>query len=73
MVSKNQHNSVAQAVRAAGGQVAAARQLGCTQQNVSSWVCRGFAPLERAKQLEELTGVPVRTLVNPKFAAMGGL
>lgn len=57
---------IAGAVERAGTQAALAAKLGVTQQAVSDWERRGWVPLMRAAEIEHLTGVPRRTLVNPR-------
>lgn len=56
------------AVEAAKGQVKLAEALGVTQQSVSKWVRRGWAPVQRAAEIEHLTGVPRVRLVKPQLA-----
>ena len=55
------------AVYAAGSQAKLADLLGCSQQNVSSWLRRGYAPPERVVEIEQATGVDRVLLVNPKL------
>jgi DNA-binding transcriptional regulator YdaS (Cro superfamily) len=57
---------IEQAINAAGSQYALAAMLGCTQQNVSFWKGQGYAPLARAVEIEQCTGVPRSKLINPK-------
>lgn len=56
------------AIEAAGGQVKMAEALGVTQQAVSIWLQRGFAPLKRLVEIEAMFGVPRSKLINPRFA-----
>lgn len=56
-----------EAVYRTGSQTALAERLGCTSQNVSHWVLRGWAPLERAIQIEEALGIPRRRLIDPEL------
>jgi hypothetical protein len=59
---------IEQAIDVAGGQVKLAEALGVTQQAVSIWLQRGFAPLKRIVEIETLFGVPRSRLINPRFA-----
>ena len=54
------------AVEAAGGQHALARMCGVTQPTVYGWLERGYAPTSRVIEIEALTGVPRKDLVNPR-------
>lgn len=54
-------------VHIAGGQAALARQLGVSQQAVSKWVQRGFAPVNRVVEIEAQFGVPRHRLIDPKL------
>lgn len=62
----NEPTGIEQAISAAGSQDALAEMLGCTQQNVSFWKGQGYAPLSRAVEIEQHTGVPRTKLINPK-------
>lgn len=57
-------------VRLAGSQEAVAKTCGVTQQAVSVWVARGYAPLARAIELEAQYGVDRRQLVDPKIVGL---
>lgn len=57
------------AVEAAGTQDAMAQELGVTQQSISVWLKQGFAPIERAREIEMHYGVPRAKLVSPKVLA----
>jgi DNA-binding transcriptional regulator YdaS (Cro superfamily) len=50
-------NAVERAAKAAGGQSALARVLGCTPQNVQRWCASGRVPAERVLSVERATGV----------------
>lgn len=58
------------AVEVAGGQSALAKLLGCTQQNVSFWSKRGYAPNLRAVEIEQHTGVPRLRLIDPRVGLL---
>lgn len=60
-------SGIDEAVYRAKSQTALAEMLGCTSQNVSCWVVRGWAPLERAIQIEKLMGIPRRRLIDPEL------
>lgn len=64
---KTKQTAIARAIAKLGGQVLAARMLGVTQQAVSTWVRQGWAPVLRAMELEKLTGIRRRLLVNPRL------
>jgi hypothetical protein len=53
-----------------GGQVWLAHRLGVTQQAVSLWSRRGWVPTNRADEIQQLTGVPARELMNPRLVKM---
>lgn len=59
---------IERAVEALGSQEAMAKELGVTQQAVSIWVANGFAPVRRVVQIEALTGIPRRELLEPGLA-----
>lgn len=61
---------IAQAIVAAGGQIALAEALGVSQQAVSSWSTAGYVPLARAREIEQLFGTPRAQLINPRIAAV---
>lgn len=63
-----QKTGIEQAVEAAGGQVKMAEDMGVTQQAISIWVQRGFAPMKRIVEIETRYGVPRLQLINPRFA-----
>jgi DNA-binding transcriptional regulator YdaS (Cro superfamily) len=56
------------AVRLAGSQVELGKLLGCTQQNVSTWVKQGWVPTDHLVAIEAQLGVPRRALINPRLA-----
>lgn len=70
MARKKGPNSVVSAAQAVGNQAALARGLGVTEQAICKWVKQGWVPVRRAKQIEELTGVPRKDLINPRLLAL---
>lgn len=60
-------NHVEAAVAAAGSQAALAQRLGVSQQAVSKWLRRAWAPTQRAVEIEHLYGVPRQKLMNPRL------
>lgn len=60
-------SGIFKAAEAVNGQRRLALQLGVSQQAVNQWVLQGWAPLGRARQIERLTGVPARELVDPSI------
>lgn len=60
-------NGIQQAVELAGSQVKLAQLLGCTQQLISIWIGRGYAPVDRIVEIEQATGVDRKHLINPKL------
>lgn len=59
-----------QAVEAAGSQAALAAKLGVAQQVVSVWLAQGYCPLERAREIELVYGVPRAKMFSPKVLAL---
>lgn len=53
-----------------GGQSWLAHRLGVTQQAISTWLRRGWVPTNRADEIQQLTGVPARDLLNPRLVRM---
>ena len=66
----NEQTGIAKAIEAAGSQEKLAEALGCTQQNVSIWKGQGWAPIERAREIEMLYGIPRMELASPKIINM---
>lgn len=58
---------IAHAVVLSGSQKALADSLGVSQQAVSEWVERGWAPFDRAPEIEALYGIPRVHLIDPKI------
>jgi DNA-binding transcriptional regulator YdaS (Cro superfamily) len=59
---------IEQACYAAGSQAKLADLLGCSQQNVSSWLRRGWVPASRVVEIEQATGVDRKLLINPRLS-----
>jgi hypothetical protein len=59
--------SLKTAVEKLGGAPQTAAFLKVTHQAVYGWLARGWAPGERAVQLEKKTGVPRAMMINPKL------
>ena len=55
------------AVDAAGTQQALADKLGVTQQAVSLWLARGYAPTDRAREIEMYYGIPRVDMVDHRL------
>lgn len=60
------------AVDTVGNQRALATLLGVSQQAVSAWVRRGYAPADRVVEIEAQTGVARETLVHPRLRDLLG-
>lgn len=60
-------SGIERAIAAAGSQLKLANTLGVTQQVVSIWKFKGFAPVGRAVEMEHLYGVPRTAMVSPKL------
>lgn len=58
------------AIAAAGSQESLAELVGCTQQNVSFWKRQGYAPVLRAVEIEQATGVPRVKLIDPRIVEL---
>lgn len=57
--------SINEAIRRGGGIIAFSRKLGIAHQSVSYWRKQGHVPPDRALLVEQLFGVPRRSLVHP--------
>lgn len=64
-----QESGVQRAVKAAGSQQLLAEALGLKQQTISTWVVRGYVPLDHVTAVSAVSGVPKRELVSPKVLA----
>jgi hypothetical protein len=67
---KAMFTGIHEAVQAAGTQVKLAERLGVTQQAISTWLKQGWAPMDRAREIEMQFGIPRTRLVNPRIVAM---
>lgn len=61
---------MARAILAAGSQGKLAELLGVTQQAVSKWEARGWAPLKRARQIAAAFPIALKELVDPDTAEL---
>ncbi len=61
---------IKRAVEQAGGAAKLGTTLGVSHQAIYVWVKRGWAPNDRAVQIENLYAIPRAELVNPKLAAL---
>lgn len=59
-----------QAIRAIGSQTKLAAALGCTQQNISTWLRRGYVPPAQAIAIEQATGVSRALLLDPRIVEL---
>ena len=67
-------NGIERAVHRAGGARKLAVQIGVTRQAVEQWRMRGWAPLERAKQIHDLyKSIPLKVLVDQAVVQALGL
>ena len=60
------------AVNVAGGVAKLAKLMGVSRQVCYAWVQRGYVPTGRAKEVETLTGIPARELIDPKLVKLAG-
>ena len=67
MDSSNVSTGIQKVVDMAGSQGRVAEILGVTQQAVSEWVRRGYAPSSRLVEIEAQFGVPRTDLIDPKL------
>ena len=64
---KMNKTGIVDAVAHAGGQQMLALAIGTTQQNVSSWVSRGWVPIRWIIPVEQATGIPRERLIEPRL------
>ncbi len=65
MTKPRQMQALDNAVRAGGGIVAFARSLGVSMQAVNGgWRKRGYVPLDRARAIDDLYGIPFKDLIS---------
>jgi hypothetical protein len=69
-MTEKQKTGMERAVDAAGSQVKLAEALGVKQQAISIWLLRGYAPMDRAKEIEMAFGIPRIELLSPKVRSM---
>jgi DNA-binding transcriptional regulator YdaS (Cro superfamily) len=62
-INKSTESGISRAAEILGGQSALARELGITSQAVQQWCGAGFCPVDRARQIHDLTGVPIVDLL----------
>lgn len=58
------------AVNKAGAVSSLAKRMGVSRQFLYQSLQKGHVPLDRAKQIEALTGIPARELIDPKLRAV---
>lgn len=61
---------VQEAIRLAGGQRALGALVGATQQAVAKWARKGWVPVGRVIEVEQVTGVKRDRLVKPQLASL---
>lgn len=67
-------SGIERAVHRAGGSRKLADQIGVTRQAVEQWQARGWAPLERAKQIHDIyRSIPLKALVDQQVVQALGL
>lgn len=49
-----------------------AKVMGVSRQVCYAWLQRGFVPAGRAAEIERITGVPARELIDPKLRKLTG-
>lgn len=63
-------SGIKKAAEAAGGGQQLATALGVSHQSVYQWLKRGWAPMQRAVQIEAKYGIPRGELLKPEIAAL---
>ncbi len=59
---------VQEAIRVAGGQRQLGEMVGASQQAVAKWARKGWVPVGRVIEVEQVTGVKRDRLVKPQLA-----
>lgn len=59
---------IQQAIHAIGSQAKLAKALGCTQQNVSTWLKTGHVPTKWIRAVEQATGIHRSALIDPALS-----
>lgn len=63
-------DGINKAIEASGGARSLAKALGVTHQAVYKWRRRGWVPLGRALEIEELYSIPRQELLKPTIAVL---
>jgi len=61
---------IKQAIALAGGACALAHKLGVTHQAVYGWAKRGWTPMQRAMQIENIYDIPRTELLKPDLVSL---
>lgn len=61
---------IEEAIHAVGSQALLADMLGCTQQNVSNMLRKGYVPTKWIRAVEQASGIPRERLINPALAEL---
>lgn len=72
-MNQDEKRGVDLAVERAGSQGKLAASLGISQQAVGKSVSRGYFSITRAYQVGQVTGVPVRDLIDPRVVRAADL
>lgn len=63
---------LARAVSKAGTVARLAKAMGVSRQFLYNCLQKGFVPVDRAPEIEQLTGIPARELIDPKLRKIAG-
>ena len=66
-------SSLQMAIAIIGGQVKTAKKLNLTQQCISRWVIKGYAPFAYARSLCMLSHLPAIDLIDPEVKLIADL